>query len=382
MPAKVLHIDERGRENIRMPLSLADFSTTEGDEIELDFIIANGSVSLCCLDDDNRRAIFAELPPDIDPAPTSFFYQTQFENAVRLFAVDYEDFHKLSQSINMVCSRFLFIHNIGRCGSTLLHKAFGKVEQVVSLSEPDMLGQIRYLRTPDGGRDSHLVSLIQSSVPWLFKVPNHRNAEVGVIKLRNQNIDDIDLICRAFPDAQHLFLYRSTEGWVGSLYGRRLRWNAPLEVELAEAHAWWESYHNRPIHLVDYGLDHLPATISLIEQLTMWWLMMMDRHLRFFEQGFQMPALRYEELNSRRDEALKMLFHHIGLPHSAMVDALTAFKEDSQAGTRLARPDPQKGTSVEFSRSQVKQMESILQRHPDINSPEYVVPETMLLSAS
>jgi hypothetical protein len=61
-------------------------------KIDVEFVINNPSVSLCCLDDENHRAIFAELPPGIDPAQSPFFYQTQFENAFRLFAVQYDDF--------------------------------------------------------------------------------------------------------------------------------------------------------------------------------------------------------------------------------------------------------------------------------------------------
>lgn len=379
MLAKVLHIKERSREKLSMPLSLDDFTTTEDGEVNADFVFNSSAVSLCCFDNTNRRAIFAEMPSDVDPAKAPFFYQSQFENALRLFAVDYDNYFDLAQQAKITCSKFVFVHNIGRCGSTLLHKAFSKVKEVVSLSEPDVLGQIRYLRTKDGSQDSHLLDLIQSSVPLLFKTSNQHQADVGIIKLRNQSIDDIDLFWKAFPDAHHLFLYRSTVGWAGSIYGRRLRRDAPLAVDLIEAHASWESYHNRPIRLADYGLGDLPATISAVEQLAISWLMMMDKHLHFYESGIRMPALRYDELNSKSSEALESLFRQINLPMNAVGNALEAFGEDSQAGTRLARPDPKKGSSILFSDNQIEQMKSILQKHPNIGSIEYVAPATMLL---
>ena len=379
MQAQILRIEERKRKNVRIPLSLADFTTSEGNEIDVEFVINDPSVSLCCLDDENHRAIFAELPPGIDPAQSPFFYQTQFENALRLFAVQYDDFFEAAKDVESACERFVFIHNIGRCGSTLLHNIFNKVDETVSLSEPDVLGQIRYLRTMDGRQDVHCRALMQACVPLLFNKSIYPKAEVGIIKLRNQNIDDIDLFWHAFPDAKHLFLYRSAEGWVSSIYRRRLRVKAPLEIDSAQALATLEAYHNRPIDLMAYGLGALPERISLVEELTIWWLMMMDRYLRFYSRGIRMPALRYEELNAKRTETLETLFHHMNLPLSAIADALEAFREDSQAGTRLARAAPSQSKSISFSESQLEAMDSILQNHDDIDSRAYVVPETMML---
>ena len=379
MKARTLHITERSRERVSMPLSLNDFTTTDGGEIDADFIINNSSVSLCCLDDANRRAIFAELPAGVDPAQAPFVYQAQFDHAQRLLAVRYDDLPALAQQVEPVCSRFVFIHNIGRCGSTLLHNAFSKVKEAVSLSEPDVLGQIHYQRAADGSRDAELVSLMQNCLPLLFKSASHPSAEVGIVKLRNQCMDDIDLFWQAFPNAQHFFLYRSPVGWVGSIYARHVRRNAPLTLNTVEAHAKWESYHNRPIHFEEYGLEDLSVTISLAEQLTISWLIMMERHLHFYRNGMQMPALRYEELNARKNEALEALFGAIKLPKRAVDDALAAFGEDSQAGTRLARPDPTKGTSLAFSGEQLAQMQKVLQQHGDINTLEYLAPGTMML---
>jgi hypothetical protein len=253
------------------------------------------------------------------------------------------------------------------------------VDETVSLSEPDVLGQIRYLRTTDGQQDTHCSALMQASLPLLFNTSTYPEAEVGIIKLRNQNIDDIDLFWHAFPDALHLFLYRSAEGWVSSIYKRRLRFNAPLEIDSAQALATWEAYHNRPIDLEAYGLGALPERISLVEELTISWLMMMDRYLHFYSRGIRMPALRYEELNAKRNETLETLFRHMNLPMSAIADVLEAFREDSQAGTRLARVEPSQGESISFTASQLEQMDAILPRHAETYSRTYLAPETMML---
>lgn len=207
---------------------------------------------------------------------------------------------------------------------------------------------------------------------------NYPDTQVGIIKLRNQCIDILNLFWVAFPEAYHLFLYRSTAGWVASLYSRQLRVGTPPAISREDALAWWENYYHHPIDLTSLGLTQLPATISSLEQLTISWLWMMDRYLRFRAQGTIMPALRYEELNSNRDEVLSALFMQMGLPVAGISDALTAFDKDSQAGTRLARTDSDKGVAFRFSDAEMAEMNSILQRHPVIQSSDYAVPETIL----
>ena len=106
-------------------------------------------MSLYCLNHASRQAIFAELPPGIDLASAPFYYQAQFDHAQRLVAVPYAEFHQLAETIPLDLSRLILIHNIGRCGSTLLSSAFNQLDGVISFSEPDVFANFVALRHED-----------------------------------------------------------------------------------------------------------------------------------------------------------------------------------------------------------------------------------------
>lgn len=375
MKARILEIQDRQRKHLMMPLSIEDFTVRTTGNIDIDTLIDNPLVSLCCLDDSNQQLIFAELPQEADPVKAPFYYLEQFESAIKLYAISYDDSVALSKQVKPAVSNLLFIHNIGRCGSTLLHQVFSRLDDIISLSEPDCIGYMRYLRTIDGQKDNHLKPLLRACTLLLFKAPNFHNvtSNLGVIKLRNQSLQDLDLLTEVFPDAKHLFLYRSLEGWVSSIYSRRLHRQAPLELNLTDLHAFWERYHNRPINLAEYGFTNLNERLSIIEELTISWLIMMDHYLDCIRSDIKMPALRYEELISEREGFLSWLAQYLDLPKDISKTASKAFEQDSQAGTRLARPDAQTGSAISYSQKEKEQMLSLLKQHREIKTSDYFV---------
>ncbi|MCP4405027.1 MAG: hypothetical protein GY801_47965, partial [bacterium] len=314
MRAKLLTIQERHRNNMSSPLTLRDFTVNDAGTIDAEFLIEMPTVSLCCLDDENGCAIFAELPPDRELSHEPFFHQAQFEHALRLIRLDYDSFHTLAGQATFQPQQLVFIHNIGRCGSTLFHHLFNRVAQVTSLSEPDALSEIHSLRAGHNGRDPEFIKLLQSSVRFLFKTANYPETHIGIIKLRNQCIDILNVFWHAFPDTSHFFVYRSAVGWVSSLHSRRLRSGRIADISLENALKWWEDYCHHPIDLPSLGLADLPAMLSSVQQLTVSWLLMMDQYMTFHEQGLIMPAIRYEELSAKRDAVLSVLFTQLGVP--------------------------------------------------------------------
>jgi hypothetical protein len=130
MSARVLTINER---HLRTPdhlASLADFTHTEGDEVDPKVVIDNPDLSLYCLDDATKRAIFAQLPPGVDLTRSPFVYQTQGEQAERLVAVSYDAFLYLAAELPKV-DTLIPIYGPGRSGSTLLSHIFNGDRKVV-----------------------------------------------------------------------------------------------------------------------------------------------------------------------------------------------------------------------------------------------------------
>ena len=73
MTARVLTIKERDRQSVGMLASLADFTFVEREEVNPRVVIDNPDISLYCLDDESKRAVFVQLPPGVDlpKAPSS-----------------------------------------------------------------------------------------------------------------------------------------------------------------------------------------------------------------------------------------------------------------------------------------------------------------------
>ena len=222
MPATILKISDRSRTRLSQISSLDNFTTTPDGSIDAAQIIDNPAVSLYCLDHASQQAIFAELPPEIDLAQAPFYYQAQFDHAQRLIAVPYAEFHQLAEQIPLDLSRLILIHNIGRCGSTLLSSAFNQLDGVISFSEPDVFANFVALRHEDR---AELIHLLHSSLRFTFRPAVVGGATRYSLKLRNQCIDLLDLYMETLPAAKHLLLYRSLLGWVSSLYGLWRRHN-------------------------------------------------------------------------------------------------------------------------------------------------------------
>jgi len=214
--ARRLNIKSKFKEGPHLIASLRDFEFTEGDTIDPDAIVGNPQVSLYCLDDERRDAIFVEHSIDLDLTKAAFVNQTQHENARSLIAVPFETFARIGESFPEV-SEPIFIYNIGRVGSTLLSHVFNDTNLVMCLSEPDAIDHLVPMRDQTGGdRDGELRELAQSTVRILFK--NDRTHKRYALKFRSQGHRVMDLLQVAFPDAQNIFLYRDPVGFVASLY--------------------------------------------------------------------------------------------------------------------------------------------------------------------
>lgn len=376
MTATILHIQDRFREHVVSIASLNDFTYQEGEAISPQVIIEQANISLYCLDDENRRAIFVELPPDIDLTKIPFCYQAQFDHARRLIAVSYETLEQLADTIPHTIDNLILIYSVGRCGSTLLSQIFNELDSVYSVSEPDVFTQFVHLREPDHRRDAELTRLLRTCTRLFFQMESPDYA----IKFRNQCVSIIDLFQNAFPQAKNLFLYRNTIDWSASFYRLITRNGPPPDHSISEALAWFADYHNlSPVFLSQYQayIADDATHVTLIERLTLLWLILMDIYLIFQDQGIPILVTRYEDLNENRQQTLTAIFDYCNLPLSQLSKALTAFSRDSQEGSRLARADAKQGNTSGLTNTQIARIQAILQKHPTIQTPDFIAPGTL-----
>ena len=358
--------------------SIDDFSYQEGAVINAEVITDDPNISLYCLDDEHRQAIFVVLPSDISLSKAPFYYQAQFDNAQSLIALPYQELYELAAKVKLTLAEPILIYSTGRCGSTLLHHIFNESGEVVSFSEPDVFTQMIHLQARNSLQDLEIISLIQDCTRLIFKPISGLRAYHHAIKFRNQCIALMELFHQAFPKAKNLFLYRNALDYVASEYRLLNRHRISNLVPVNDALAWLERYHGT-IALGKLGICLKTDTLSWFECFALNWLIIMDRALAYSAQNIPMLPVRYEDLNSNRLKTVTQLFEYCNLPCTRVMEGLKAFERDSQQGTVLARDSSNCGNTTLFDETQKSKIAAIIAQHPVIQSPNFIMPGTLRL---
>jgi hypothetical protein len=120
-------------------------------------------------------------------------------------------------------------------------------------------------------------------------------------------------------------------------------------------------------------------SLSMAQNLALWWSVIMDWYLAQHARGIPVLAVRYADLNAHREQVVKAIFEYCGLPTDQLAKSLSAFERDSQAGTFLARDKPNEGNTFKFNEEQLAEIAEILARHPVIQESDFVAPGTLRL---
>ena len=376
MTTQYLTIASKRRQMSGYLASLADFSVTPGAAVNPEIVRDSPNISLYCHDDATRRAIFVELPPEVDLAQAPFIYQTQYDQAQRLIAVPYDTFQRLAHELPAI-DRLIVVYMTGRSGSTLVSHLFNQLDGVLSLSEPDVTTQFVHLRRPDGRRDAELRALLDHTMRFLFKPTAARTASTAVLKMRSEGVQVMDLFQATFPQARNLFLYRDAIGWVTSFSRifQRAGWLDPLPMgEFVTLFSQIFQYDfSRLAGYLEAGTTAATAT----QRLTLWWLAIMEWYLSQAARGIPILPVRYADLNTCREQVVTHIFTYCGFPTAAVQETLGVFARDSQAGTPAARDNPHAGNPLQLTEEQRRDVVRILQRHAVVQESDFVVPGTL-----
>jgi hypothetical protein len=376
MLAQSLPIEARQRPMIPSLASLNDFTVSEGEWFDAGIVLSSPNISLYCLDDATRRAIFVELPPDVNLASAPFVYQMQYDQAQRLIAMPYDTFRELAHTLPEV-RQLILIFSVPRSGTTLMSHVLNQVESVVSLSEPDVASQFFQMRVLDGSRDAELSELLACTVRLLFKPGGSKTPTTCAIKFRSETTAAMDLYHMTFPQAKLIFLYRDAIGVMASFYRLFQTAGLPETFTVDEYNALFGALAR--YDFTQMAQDLLPGVTDLshIQQLALNWLLSTQRYLEQSAHQFPVLAVRYADLNGRREQTLAAIFAYCGLPVDQVSQTLGAFAGDSQAGTMLAREKPTEGNAIRFTDAQISEIKGILSRHPVINVPDFMLPGTL-----
>jgi hypothetical protein len=439
MQAKVFEITGKVK---KWDLDLAratDFTTSQPVAGDAGKIIAAPHISLYCLDDEVREAVFVEAPPDVDVSQQAFLFLAQYKNAQRLWKVSYETLHQLATGMEGCFTRLIPMYSMGRCGGTLVSRALNRLGCVLSLDEPDVYSHIVQMRPNGGSRDVELSKLIFSSTRLLFK-PFKPSADTLFLKFRPWCTVLGDLFYKAFPSGKAMFLYRNAETWarsatksiesvaesssaedaadpflnvvrrldVSNQGGEKLAspgragplQSVPNPLPLLRDYVRREVAHQlsgaEKLHILGLALaqrvpglrsrcqspiDYVRPYISAIPSMKLMaaiWLSMLDQYLKLRAQGIPLLGVRYETLVADPERALAAIFQYCGLPTGQVVVAEGAFAEDSQKGTPLSR---EKVGRAPLAPELVAQLREVLSQYPFAPHPDFVAPGTLELAA-
>lgn len=372
MSAAVHTILSRAREGMSQTSRLEDFTLAPAEPFDAGDIASNPNISLYCLNPAQRQAVFVELPPGVDISHAPFSYASQHEHALRVVTVPYEAFHNLPGTMP---DHLILVHNIGRCGSTLLHHIFNALDSVVSLSEPEAFSSIIAMRQDAANPDDDLIAMLRSAMRMTFK--SWPGVPTGVVKFRLQGIQLTALKIAAFPQAAHVFMYRSAVGWVASIYRLASRAQVPPDFSREQVVAILYDFFGLRGPEAEAQFPPDKQTITLVELLATEWLYMMQRYLTLREQGAPLLGLRYEDLNQHGRPVIEALFRRCNLPASGVETALDVMARDSQEGTSLARDAGSSDSRQSLSPQHIEQINAVLRQHPLIQTPDYILPGTL-----
>jgi hypothetical protein len=378
MAARYLEIVEKRRTFVAAVSSLADFNLQDGAEVDPAIVLRDPNLSPYCLDDANHRIIFVELPAAVNLAAVPFIYQTQYEHALRLVAIPYDAFLEVAQTLPEV-ENLILVYISGRSGSTLLSHVFNALENVVSLSEPDITTQFVELRAADGSRDDELRNLFRAIVRVMFKPAFVGSATTFALKFRSEVLRVMDLYQAAFPQAHNLFLYRDAIGFAASFYRIFRRAHLSETMSLSEFITNFGAQYQRDISGFAAYPDADTTDISMAQMLVLWWIITMESYQDQYERGIPILAVRYADLNAQREQVLMAIFAFCGLPTNQVAQTLSVFERDSQAGTVLAREKPSEGNAFQLTEGQITEITTILARHPVIKVSDFIAPGTLTL---
>ena len=286
-----------------------------------------------------------------------FYYAAQREHATRLLTIPYSDFNTLA--LGLPDPPLNLLYSVGRCGSTLLSNALRQLEEVVTLSEPDVYTHVVGMREPDGSRDAELIALLRSATRFLCSSTQAK----WFIKFRGSCIEIADLMAEAFPEAEALFLYRDLKGWSQSM--ERLIRVREEERQEREAHSPAQaarmSYSRYPRDRYTSLLRQVaspPETRA--ESIAFNWASLVLRYLSHHRAGIIHHALNYTTLTTLPEASLEAVMRVYNLPCHDLTGALGSFEQDSQQGTKLSRAALRRGKDDEPRPSDFEAAEAII----------------------
>jgi len=350
--------------------ALESLRLREVGQLHAEKILDNSHITLYGFDFENKRAVFVETPADVDLSSAPFYSVTQYENTKRVLTIPFETMIQLAKSVTLDDDHLVFIHSVGRCGSTLASQIFAQIPGVINISEPDALTQLVIARNTKTHDEDELFSLLEAAISLLCKTTA---GKAWVIKERSFDIELGDWLHKLYPQAKNLFLYRHAETWLRS----GLRAFSPGDEE-NEEHREREKRRRELLgSLVPLIAQHdAKQPLSHAEMLALMWLRAMERYVQHCRLGMEMLAIRYASWRSAPYKTAEAMLDYCQCRPTDMTAIYETLNRDSQAGTQLSRETLKQRQRV-TTELELKELHWHLQNHAFIHDVDIEVPNTL-----
>jgi hypothetical protein len=369
--ARILGIVGKQRAHPAAVAAIDDFSVHERGYMDPRLALSSSSWSLYCLDHHRREAVFVNTG-DADLCNAAFYYQAQYQAARELITISYETLHDLAAEADIPQERLILVYSTGRCGSTLVSRAFARAVGVGSLSEPDVFTQLVAMFAGNEATQGELRRLARSCLKiQAHSVLEARALRTCAIKFRGIVVALWPILFEEFPAAKVIFLYRNAETWATSCT-RAYRMRDPAVRHFAlQARDLMDQLWVRS----GWDADARGGGLNIEDLLARTWLYVIRHCLEMQRREAEIFIARYEELLRAPEASLQALFAHCELAMQATFMLESFMEQDSQGGTIYDR----QGLRARFADAATANREALqrsMSTHSADLSADFMIPGT------
>ena len=369
--ATLFEIVERRRERPFQLTDINNFRLRKMGHLPTGEILKNPHNTLYSLDFENSRAVFVETPADANLSQAPFYFVAQYENATRVLTIPFDTMLHLAQSVSLDATRLIFIHYVGRCGSTLASKIFAQISGVINISESYVLSQLVIARNTKAAKEDELVALLEATICLLCKTAADT---AWVVKGKSFVIELGDWLHKIYPHTKNLFLYRHAETWLRS--GLRA-YSGGVEVP-DEKHRAREKQRREFLESLVPAIAQYDTRrpLSHAGMLSLMWLTVMERYVQYCNMGIEMLAIRYASWLSAPRKTTEAMLDYCRCRPDDMTAIYETLDRDSQAGTRLSREAIGQRERV-ITEHELEELYRHRQNHAFIHEADFEVSNTL-----
>ncbi|KAL5252124.1 hypothetical protein ACHWQZ_G015058 [Mnemiopsis leidyi] len=276
---------------------------------------------------------FIRTRPDVnilDMQKHPLFIFSLYDHAEEVIVVPYETLFRYLKGCPDTDGRNItLLHNIGRCGSTLVASMVFQTGQCQVLSEPLALAQAIVLTNqlygPNFMDDKSNLAVLRATLRILCRDPDVRYF-IKITGIFTGN--SVQMIHQVLPETKDLFLYRDLVPTLQSFYrilGRFYFWTTSLDCSLenlpCKYKRIWEKVKVSGIH----------------ERILFILLCQMHPFYLESEKRQNMMSYSYESLLEDKAAFCTSLLEEIGIEKQYVPLALDALNKDSQDNTPISR---------------------------------------------